>query len=586
MGRHEKVGLGLAAAASAVVVTAALFASSSDDAATVSVEGGTVFESGVKVEIPPHAVQGSADVAIQEVDYDAVDQFPDLTALSGTFSIDVDQRLARLASVSIPVFDEPRAGATILVASRETPVQMWILSPGRYEAGDQVVSFRTREFSEFQILETVKNAAIDAGVSATKTFLKFGGVRNDEPDCGEPPVGWGLQGDTGIGDANAVLYACLETEGGKAAVRIVSNRAIGLSTSLPAGFRTVDVSNPNIPDQVARALRSAVGSRSQDLPAGGEIRVAGPVGLAQFEIHPTFGSFAFDVALFAVGELGGKGGRSVEGAVHFLECVNGFVGSSGKANRDLGGLQAGLKFAYGAWRDCGDTLARSGAGATAQAGAVFFGGIKLGTASADSLGSLVNRERLELRIRPAPVGPGTACGVVKSGRSWTPYGDYSRPLDVEVEVSRGEVLCSEAMATLSWYQKLDPESACAHAGNLCVLNSGSWTCYAPPPPNFPTLVQCKSGLNEIRGIDTEPLPTKGSIQACGDGSPSGPLGPYNLETNLQSCNQAKGVANSTLYGYFGANPFNFVCKTRLTGIESDHRVCRSGNAVVIYDSGA
>jgi hypothetical protein len=568
-----------------VVGAALLFGSGSDDAATIDVEGGMVSGSGVEVEIPAYAVHGSTDVAIQEVDYDAVDQFPDLTALSETFSIDVDQRLARLASVSIPVLDEPRAGATILVASRETPVQMWILRPGRYEAGGQAVSFRTREFSEFQILETVRNAAVDAGVAATKTFLKFGGVRNDEPDCGESPVGWGLQSDTGVGDANAVLYACLETEGSEAAVRIVSNRAIGLNMSLPAGFRTVDVRNPNIPDQVARALRSAAGSRSQDLPAAGEIRVAGPVGRAQFAIHPTFGSFAFDVALFAVGEFGGKEGRSIEGAVDFLECVNGIVGSSGKADRELGELQVGLEFAYGAWRDCGDTLARSGAGATAEAGAVFFGGIKLGAASTDAVGSLVNRERLELRIRPAPVGPGTACGVVESDRSWKPYGDYSRPLDVELEVSRGAVLCSDAMATLSWYQKLDPTSACVDAGNLCVLDHGSWTCYAPPPPNFPTLVQCKNGSNEIAGIDTEPLPTKGSIKACGDGSPSGPVGPYNLETNLQSCNQAEGVAESTLYGY-GANPFNFACETRPTGIESDHRVCRSGNAVVIYDSGA
>lgn len=572
-------------AAAAVVVVALLFASGSGGAGSVGVEGGTVSGSGVEVEIPAHAVRDSADVAIEEVDYDAVDQFPDLTALSGTFSIDIDRRLARPASVSIPVLDEPRPGATILVASRETPVQMWVLRPGRYEPGDQAVSFRTREFSEFQILEAVKNAAIDAGVAATKTFLKFGGVRNDEPDCGEPPVGWGLQGDTGIGDANAVLYACLETEGSEAAVRIVSNRAMGLSTSLPAGFRTIDVSNPNIPDQVARALRSAVGSRSQDLPAAGEIRVAGPVGRAQFAIRPTFGSFAFDVALFAVGELGGKAGRSVEGAVDFLECVNGVVDSGGQADRELGWLEAGLELAFGAWHDCGDTLARSGAGAMAEAGAVFFGGIKLGTGSADALGSLVNREQLELRIRPAPVGPGTVCGVVKSGRSWNPYGDYSRPLDVEVEVGRGAVLCSEAMATLSWYQKLDPESACVDAGNTCVLDHGSWTCYAPPPPSFPTLIQCESGSSEVRGIDPEPLPTKGSIQACGDGSPSGPVGPYNLETNLQSCNQAKGVAENTLYG-LGADPFNFACTTRLTGIESDHRVCRSGNAIVIYDSGA
>jgi hypothetical protein len=585
VGRRAKVVLSLAVAAAVMVAAALLFASGSDDAVTVGVEGGAVTGSGVEVEIPAHAVRGSADVAIEEVDYNAVNQFPDFTALSRTFSIDVDQRLARPASVSIPVLDEPRAGTTILVASRETPVQMWILSPGRYEARDQAVSFRTSEFTEFQILETVKNAVVDAGVAATKTFLKFGGVRRDEPDCGEPAVGWGLQGDTGTGDANAVLYACLETEGSEAAVHIVSNRAIGLSMSLPAGFRTIDVSNPNIPDQVARALRSAAGSRIQDLPAAGEIRVAGPVGRAQFEIRPTFGSLAFDLALFAVGEFGGKGGRSVKGAVDFLRCVNGIVDSSDKANRELGGLQAGLDFAYGAWRDCGDALARSGAGAAAEAGAVFFGGIKFGTASADALGSLVNREHLELRIRPAPVGPGTACGVVKSGRSWNPYGDYSRPLDVEVEVSRGMVLCSEAMATLSWYLRLDPESACADAGSLCVQDHRSWICYTPPPPSFPTLTQCKSGSNEVRGIDTEPLPTKGSIQACGDGSPSGPVGPYNVETNLQSCNQAKGVADSTLYG-LGGDLFSFACKTRLTGIESDHRVCRSGNAVVIYDSGA
>lgn len=585
MGRGAKAGFGLTAVVAVVVAAALLLAPGSDDAATVGLEGGTVSESGVEVRFPARAVEDSTDVVIQEVDYDAVDQFPDLTALSRTFSIDVDQRLARPASVSIPVLEEPRPGATILVASRETPFQMWILTPGRYQPGDQAVLFRTREFTEFQIVETIRNAAIDAGVAATKTFLKFGGARNDEPNCGEPPAGWGLEGDTGTGDANAVLYACLETERGEAAIRIVSNRAIGLSMSLPAGFRTIDVHNPNIPDQVARVLRSAAGGSSQDIPAAGEVRVAGPVGRARFDIHPTFGSFAFDIALFVVGELGGKAGKSVEGAADFLECVNGVVSNSGKADREPRSLQAGLEFAYGTWRDCGDALARSGAGATAEAGAVFFGGIKLGTASADALGALVNRERIELRIRPAPVGPGTVCGVVKSGRSWNPYGDYSRPLDVEVEVSRGAVLCSEAMATLSWYQRIDPESACVNAGNLCVLDHGSWTCYAPPPPSFPTLSQCKSGSSEVRGIDTEPLPTKGAILACGDRSPSGPVGPYNLETNLRSCSQAQSVAESTLYG-LGANPFNFTCTTRLTGIESDHRVCRSGNALVIYDSGA
>jgi len=584
VGRRAKAGFALGAVAAATVATVLLL-SHSDDAATVGVEGGTVSVGGVEVTIPAHALRRSSDIAIQEVDYDAADFFPDLAAISKTFSIDVDQRLARAAAVSMPVLDEPRPGARILVASREAPAQMWILTPGRYEPDDRAVSFRTREFTFFQVLEVVRSGAVDAGVTATKAFLEFGDVRTEEPECGEAPVGWTLEGDTGIGDANAVLYACLEADGEEAAVRIVNDRGIGLSTSLPAGFRTVAVGNPNVPDRIATALRSAAGSHSQTIPAAGEVRVVGPAARAEFAIHPTFGSFAFDAALFAVGELGGRAGKSVEGAAAFLECANGVIGTSAKADDQLKSVQAGAAFAVNMWRRCGSALARSGAGATAEAGAVFFGGVKLGAASADSLGSLINHERFELRIRPAPVGPGTTCGVVKSGRTWNPYGDYARPLDVEVEVGRGAVLCSEAMATLSWYARIDPESACVDSGNSCALHRGSWTCYTPPPPSFPTLIQCEDGPNEVRGVDTEPLPTTGSIQPCAYRSPPQAGGPYNVETNLRSCNQAWSIAERATSG-FGSDQLDFTCEGRITGLESSHTVCRSGNAVVTYDEGA
>ncbi|HSK48361.1 MAG TPA: hypothetical protein VLA05_10215, partial [Coriobacteriia bacterium] len=285
-------------------------------------EGGTIVSNGVSVEFPPGAVASETDVSIAPGEIDAASAYPDLESRSTAYSIDVGEPLQKPVALTLPA-PGIRDGDEVLVATREAAEEAWLLLPAR--AGKGTVQVTTTHLSPWQaVKDTARKAAekvTEAATNAVAAFLRLGGVRVDEPECSAPPPALRLEGDVGTGDPNALIFACLETHGDGVRLRIVNNRAVGMETLLSRGVRLTDTDSPQVSDAVLDALRSVSGRSWVAVPSTGSITVTASARNFSLEIHPTLRSFILDLAVFAVGQIGGKEGKAVESSSDFLRCT-------------------------------------------------------------------------------------------------------------------------------------------------------------------------------------------------------------------------------------------------------------------------
>jgi hypothetical protein len=547
----------------------------------VTARGGTVSRGPIKVVVPPGAVREKTRIRVETTRDSATRLLPGTARRSPAYEISTDSRLLKPVTIRIAVGAKGLNGRTLFAATREQSDEMWVLRSGHLDQGTNEFVVHTRSLSIWQLVEVVKNAIVDAGVAATSAFLQVGGARATEPDCDQAPVGLALEGDTGGGDANALVFGCLESHAQGMAIRVVNNRAIGMEFQVPNGLHVTDAKSPEIPDEVLDIVRSVLSDNDfRIVSAGGDVTLAGPASETELVVHPTLGSFVFDVAVFTAGRFGGKTGKAAQATSEFLDCARSAVDRVGHGIPVS--ARAALDAALGMWRDCGATLAKAGAGASATAAAVFFGGVKLGAGATDALAALLNEESAKLRVVEAPVGPGTTCGVIDTGRTFRPHGDIKVRFRVEVRVEGGEILCSEALHVARRYELAD--NPCVNAGNTCPLTQEGWRCDTPTAGSFPITLRCDNGGIELVGTDPDPLPTSGDVRSCGTAPGVTVPGPFKVRSNLKSCKQAQGLAETELYGT-GPNPFDFDCNDRVTGFESSETTCRFKDVVLIYESG-
>jgi hypothetical protein len=392
------------AAALAVAVAAALTAflvvdrDGGQGALSIGPEGGTESAEDVTVAIPPGAVSKEASLRIQRVEGGASKLLPEMRALAPVHSIELGAGLRRPAQVRFAL--DGARGGPVYVATRETVEEMWTLRRARLIGSGEEAVIATRGFSFFQPLEDLTEKALAGATTATATLLRLGGVRASEPRCAQPPFGYELEGDVGTDDSNALVFACLEASGEEMSLHIVDNRAIGMEYARPRGLRVTSLTSPDLPDELMDAVRDVQGDSTwRSISATGEVVLSGRPSQEEIAVEPTLRSFAFDLAVFAIGQAGGKLAKAAA-VTNYLECVREAAGRL-RAGVPKSAGEA-MDAALGVWRRCGDTLAAAGGGALAKLGAVFFGGMKLGTGATDAVAELLGEQRAELRVTEAP----------------------------------------------------------------------------------------------------------------------------------------------------------------------------------------
>jgi hypothetical protein len=490
----------------------------------VGPEGGTVSRDGLVVEVPANAFADTAALRITEARADASRLLPGTVALGPAYAVEVDEDLTRPVKLRFALSEHIRRPDQVLVAEREAPGQMWTAQHARFDAEANELVVAVDNFTIFQPLEYVGKAAgrvggaiknagqrvldasIDFGVTATSTLLRFGGVRSSEPECGPEMPGWALSGDVGIGIANALILACMEQTGSEIKLKVVNNRGIGMEFVPPQAFR-VSLHGSDLSDQVIDASREALTkSKWRTVSAASEIDLAGPPQRAEFEVRPTMRAFVFDLAVFGLDQAGGKYGGGVAAAVDYLNCVHDSAARLGEG--PPASAQVAMDAALGTWRDCGGVLKKAGAGAAATAGAVFFGGIKIGAGGVDALAALTTGERAQLKVSAVPVPAGTSCGLAHA------TGANGDTVEAELKVMKGSALCSIVHSL--WDRYWAETGPCDQQGaGTCFHNFGIWRCVAPTLALYPEVFSCDqpAGNAEIAGLSTAPAPVAQSCEA-------------------------------------------------------------------------
>lgn len=401
----RRTSLAAAVAITIAAVTASIVLLAGEDPGKTDVSigpgGGTVSKDGVTLVVPSGAVSREVALRVERGGAEAADRLlPGMRPLAPVYSIELDPDLTlrRPVRVHFDVDEIPRG--PLFVASREAVGEMWTLRRASAASEGNEVVVAVDGFSLLQPLEDLAGRAAAGTETAAKTLLRLGGARASEPRCGPPPFGYQLAGDTGADDANALIFACLEGSGSDLALHVVNNRAIGMKHSLPQGTRVSSLTSPALSDALMDAVRNVQRGMSwRSISAAGEVVLTGEARKLEVTVEPTLSSFAFDLALFAIGEAGGKMAKAAA-TVNYLECVREAADRLGAGPPRSAG--EALDAALGVWRLCGDTLARVGKGALAKAGAVFFGGIKLGAGTTDAAAELLTQQRARLSVEKAP----------------------------------------------------------------------------------------------------------------------------------------------------------------------------------------
>lgn len=386
---------------------------------SIGPEGGVIEAEGLRIQLPRGAVQSQAEVSIATDASPATGDFPKLEQRSAPFSIAIDQPLRKPAIIEFDtsgIDQEDR----VFVASREDPEEMWLLDSVPVGAGG-TVTITTRHFSFWQIVEDVARGAsaklIDLAAESVATFLRFGGVRAAEPHCGSPPPGYEVTGDIGLGDPNALVFACLEGDLREMTLQVVNNRAIGMEVVVPEGLEVSDLDGPQLTDEVVNLWRDLNHDSRQTISATGAIGLSGSPAETQLEIKPTTRTFIVDMAIFTVRKLGGKEGKAIDAASNYLQCPRDAAASL--ADGPPASAAAAFASAQSIARSCGQTAVDAGAVGFAKELAVFYGGMKLGVGTTDALAAMLTGEEAHLqvvkqgeldRVRP-PGGSLTAASI-------------------------------------------------------------------------------------------------------------------------------------------------------------------------------
>lgn len=376
------------------------------DELTIGPDGGTISKDGVEIEFPAGAVEDEAEVEIEQVTADAADGYSDLENRSEGFSVELSEPLLKPVTLTLPA-DAEAGERGLLLASRESDDEAWLLAPAR--GGDGSVSVKTFHLSFWQAVKDTAGAVglelLEAAGGASAEFLRLGGVRAREPSCASPPLGMSLDGNPGIGDANALIFACLEGRDGDSQLKIVNNRAIGMETEPPDAFRVEDLDSAQVDDVALDSLRNLAGGSWLTIPSTGSVALTAEAGTeATIEVQPTLRAFILDMAVFVVGQVGGKEGAAIGAINSYLECT------AEAANAVGDGVPASasdaLETAQSVARGCIDTLGDVSTGAIASVSkylAVFYGGMKLGVGLADAIAELIQGQRATLGLKRAQV---------------------------------------------------------------------------------------------------------------------------------------------------------------------------------------
>ncbi|MGI8595007.1 MAG: hypothetical protein ACR2ML_11695, partial [Solirubrobacteraceae bacterium] len=501
--------------------------------------------------VPRGAVREETEVRIEELPGTATELLPGTETRSRLYAVDIGQPLRKPVELAFRLSRRPGSRDALAAASRERDGEMWVLRRGDYDADRRVLRLRTRELSQWQVLEDVKNKAVDLGVTATSTLLQLGGVRAKEPACGVPPFGYALQGEVGMGDANALVFACLEGLDEEMALRVVNNRAIGMEYEIPEGMQVKDVDSPELAAELMDKVREVFSdSPWRTVSATGETTLSGRAGEMKVTVEPTVRSFVFDLNVFAIGQVGGKSGKAASATVDFLRCVRGAADRLGDRGPET--AQAAMDAAHATWRECGDTLAAAGGGAQAKGGALFFGATKLGTGSTDAVAELFENQQAELRVvqsgpragqyklafeesgRPAAIGPFD----VRAGHATV--SDASAAFGAtDSKTDDGSGGCDLLWGTLG----LKANAADYGSGDACGPETGRISSFVIRSPAFETDRGLRVGMSEAELRQRHPeATTRGPGPAYFDFDPvtSGSL--YTIETEQSAIGSTGSVA--------------------------------------------
>jgi len=576
-------GAGLALVVAAAVALVALTGLFDGGVATVGPEGGTISAEGVTIKVPPGAVSRETEFGVERASDDATELLRGTNAGSGAFAIDGGAPLRKPVELSLPVSTRPRSPDGLLAASRERAGEMWILQPGEYDREAKQFRVSTRRLSAWQVVEQPEGGPVATGRQVTSALQRLTAARARPPTCTDPPRGYALHEQVGARGGNGPVSACLGESQGETILEIANNRAIGIEYELPAGLRLVDAEHPSIPDVVLDAARKAVGGGAwRSVSPKGRVTLAGKPARTSLRATPTRRAFVFELGVLAAGQS--KRGGTPKATLQFLGCFREAADRLGGGA--VGSPQAALDSALSAWGRCGHTLVRTGAGASANAGAAFFGGLKAGPGLADALGGPSDRQRTELRVREAPVPTGTSCGTFDTGQKLN-RGSGSRRLIVTVTVDQGRALCSESRELVRWYATAD--NRCVNAGNTCPLKRGAWVCSAPSAGSYPQVYRCdrKDGT-AVLATDARPQAVK---RSCGDLARRG-FGIGNLESVDVDCDTARRVTReweaecATRPSGSCSVSSGFACEFREVGFEGGDVSCTKGNRRVDFMTGA
>lgn len=483
-----------------VAVVAIVAADRDSDSLTIGPAGGAVSEGEATVVVPEGAAIREVEVEVQRRGESATKLLPGMRALAPVYSIEVEGELRRPVQLRF-VVDGARGGR-VYVASREAEGEMWVLQPAKLTGDGREAFISTRNFSMLQPL------VAEAGAAAA-TLLRFSGVRAEEPRCGPPPFGYELVGDIGSGDANALIFACLEATDSGIALHLVNNRALGMEYSLPAGLRPSAQSSPELPEAVLDAMGAVQGSGWRSIPAAGEAVLTGQAGERKVVVKPTFRAFVFDLAVFGLGKIGGRAAKAA-GTLDYLACAR--EGANRLGSGPPPSAKAARDAALGIWRSCAETLDDVARGANAMGGALFFGGMKLGTGATDAIAQFFTRQRAELQIAKAPSATLSFTkegGVEAVGPFSVPAGDRTIADAVGAFGEPGSIEPGPAGCELTWPElglKADAVNYGAR-GMECMPEGGFINDFVITSSLFQTEAGLRVGMSENELLARHPLAT-------------------------------------------------------------------------------
>jgi hypothetical protein len=496
--------VGAAAAATTLGVVAGVLATRHDErreggrevVSTIGTAGGTVRVAGLEVAVPPAAVRQPVRLVITTLGSAPARAYGGATTPgSPTFRI---RTSGRLRAPVVLRFSDPRIGEArqVVAARRPDGATRWELVHGRRD-GD-TLEVTTRHFSDWQL--RVGDVDLAAALSSAQREAKqIAELRSDPPAC-EIPAGATVGGapdvtvdDSGKGDP--LVHACLEQRGGTPALRVRSNRGVGLEFDLPGGVEIAEIRGRSLGEAAFDELNSALSrigptGNGRLLPGGGgEVLLTGDLENAPV----TFRIATTGLVTDAVLALAPKE-ETVDALIDAATC--GWRSGSGVDKPSVSSLKDLI------W-DCAQA-GFSAAGKAAAASAMSLPKVTLGLTevladfgrSAKVTVAAQEREPGE-DARDPLVSAGASCGRVAA------TGYRGAKVGAELVVVRGRIKCSFVRSL--WARYWDAMDApCDRLGaGTCWREFEGWSCVVPTAGASPKVFSCfeDAGRGEVVGYD-------------------------------------------------------------------------------------